>query len=229
MDIIRGGRRPATASRSLRPSSGARRSWARDSAGVPDAGGRLRTRPQTAPASRSQLIRPGSADSKQLRELYKGVNVGRGARPVTSGGKVDAHMIVAALDSVEHTEAQLKAMRRIMQLCDPKPSAKLAAANCRALAAAGGIPVLVSPSTRRAAQPSGPSQASANDLSCPPSAPHQLSPGPRINILRSGRATSIFALLIYQKSHENKMHLCLQNFKKTIPKIIRSRYQFGGC
>jgi hypothetical protein len=142
MDIIRGGRRPGTASRSLRPSSGARRSWARDSVGVSDAAGRLRQRPQTAP-SRSQLIRPGSADSKHLRELYKGVNVGRGSRPVTSGGKVDAHMLVAALDSVEHTEAQLKAMRRIMQLCDPKPSAKLASANCRALAAAGGIPVLV--------------------------------------------------------------------------------------
>jgi len=124
---------------------------------------------------RSELVRPGSADSKQLRELYKGVNVGRsrGTTQVrsltfchllltlhscwltfcshallnfatqTSGGKVDANMLVQALDSVEHTEAQLKSMRRIMQLCDPKPSSKLAAANCRALAAAGGIPVLV--------------------------------------------------------------------------------------
>jgi hypothetical protein len=145
MDIIRGGsgqrRRPGTSR--PRPSSGARRSWARDAAGVSDAGGRMRQRPATAP-SRSELVRPGSADSKHLRELYKGVNVGRGgSRPVTSGGKVDANMLVAALDSVEHTEAQLKAMRRIMQLCDPKPSSKLASANCRALAAAGGIPVLV--------------------------------------------------------------------------------------
>ena len=149
MDIIRGRsarRRPHSSSRGVRPSTGARRSWARDAGGVARPDGTVRRRPSTAPTGgrgRHALVRPGSADSKQLRELYKGVNVGRGPRPVTAGGKVDAHILVKSLDSVEHTEEQLKAMRRIMQLCDPKPSSKLAAANCRALANAGGIPVLV--------------------------------------------------------------------------------------
>jgi hypothetical protein len=95
-------------------------------------------------AGPAALYRPGSSHSQQLTELYRGVNISAETASA-EGGLVDAAALVEALDTPnnEHTEMQLKAMRRCMMLCDPQPSVELASANCRALAGAGALPVLV--------------------------------------------------------------------------------------
>eukprot|EP01047_Picozoa_sp_COSAG01_P030248 COSAG01_NODE_2105_length_8423_cov_6.483409_1_plen_218_part_00 len=97
-------------------------------------------------AGPAALYRPGSSHSQQLTDLYRGVNVSAETASA-EGGLVDAAALVEALDTPnnEHTEMQLKAMRRCMMLCDPQPSVELASANCRALAGAGALPVLVRP------------------------------------------------------------------------------------
>ena len=74
-----------------------------------------------------------------MAENFRGVNIDQ----PQIDGKVDAHKLVDGLDSLSHTEEQVVAMRRLMQLCDPSPDMKLAVMNCKAVVAAGVLPVLV--------------------------------------------------------------------------------------
>lgn len=97
---------------------------------------------QAAEPPLPQLHRPNSAHSRAMTELFAGTHH---RNHQSDGGKVSASMLVASLTtfSNEHSAEQLLAMRRCMMLCDPKPSVELAAENCRSLAGAGAIPVLV--------------------------------------------------------------------------------------
>eukprot|EP01051_Picozoa_sp_SAG22_P029731 SAG22_NODE_11169_length_497_cov_1.025126_1_plen_122_part_01 len=88
-----------------------------------------RNRPGSAPwlqGGREGLHRPDSAGSRDIAQNFAGVNVNGEPATVEIDGKVDANKLVDALDSLQHTDEQVVAMRRLMQLCGPSPSRDLA-------------------------------------------------------------------------------------------------------